>query len=191
MGSTAVRAQVNRPRGRGRAGEVRGTLLGKACGLFSSVALLGACAASSIDRVTAQYDAVEHQISLGDAKDHVLSILEPTQEALPRNARKKPDPLPQGRRPRGDLLYADQPPAGRHHHRRRVHALHLQRRQAGRYRLAPHRRHQEPGPGQTAPGPAPRIWTQKDHYLLTTGTRASPRWQTAPGRPENRPGPCR
>ncbi|MCE2484561.1 MAG: DUF3192 domain-containing protein [Desulfurellaceae bacterium] len=91
MGSTAVRAQVNRPTGRGQAGDVRGTLLSKACGLFGIVAMLGACTASSIDRATAQYDAVEHQIALGDAKDQVLSILEPTQASLPRNARKKPD----------------------------------------------------------------------------------------------------
>ena len=91
MGVTHARAQVNRPAERGRACDVRGTLLSKACGLFGIVALLGACTASSIDRATAQYDAVEHQIDLGDAKDHVLSILEPTQESLPRNARKKPD----------------------------------------------------------------------------------------------------
>ena len=91
MGVTHARAQVNRPAERGRARDERGTLLSKACGLFGIVALLGACTASSIDRATAQYDAVEHQIDLGDAKDHVLSILEPTQESLPRNARKKPD----------------------------------------------------------------------------------------------------
>jgi hypothetical protein len=91
MGSTSVRAQVNRPTGRGRARDVRGTLLRTSFGLFGIVAILGACTASSIDRATAQYDAVEHQISLGDAKDRVLSILEPTQESLHRNARKKPD----------------------------------------------------------------------------------------------------
>lgn len=73
------------------ASKIRSPSIRKAVCLFGLVVMLGACTASSIDRVTAQYDAVEHQINLGDAKDHVLSILEPTQAALPRNARKKPD----------------------------------------------------------------------------------------------------
>lgn len=64
----------------------------KAVLVISALTLLSGCGAGYyIDQATSKYDAVEHQVNLGDPKEKVLAILEPTQESVPRNSRKKPD----------------------------------------------------------------------------------------------------
>lgn len=60
--------------------------------LLLGTTLLSACSTGfGIDRAIAEYDAVEDRIRLGDAKDAVLVILEPTQVSVPRSGRKKSD----------------------------------------------------------------------------------------------------
>jgi hypothetical protein len=44
-----------------------------------------------IDKAISRYEAVESQIQLGDPKDKVLSIIEPTQRELESSWRKKPE----------------------------------------------------------------------------------------------------
>ena len=44
-----------------------------------------------IDRAISKYEAVADHIELGDSIEQVLAILEPTQEGLPRSARKSPE----------------------------------------------------------------------------------------------------
>lgn len=55
---------------------------------FLIVALLSGCVGMQIDSAISEYEAVASQVELGDSKDKVLSILEPTQEGVPKNARK-------------------------------------------------------------------------------------------------------
>lgn len=52
---------------------------------------LTGCVGLMIDSSIRQYDEVADQISLGDSKEHVVSILAPTQSSLPGNSRKRPD----------------------------------------------------------------------------------------------------
>ena len=44
-----------------------------------------------IDQSIAQYETVEGQIQLGDSKEKVIEILEPTQKSLSSEWRKKPE----------------------------------------------------------------------------------------------------
>lgn len=55
---------------------------------FLIAALLSGCVGMQIDSAISEYEAVASQVELGDSKDKVLSILEPTQEGVPKNARK-------------------------------------------------------------------------------------------------------
>jgi hypothetical protein len=48
--------------------------------LLVSVALTG-CVGMQIDRAISKYEAVADRVELGDSKDKVLAILQPTQES--------------------------------------------------------------------------------------------------------------
>ncbi len=66
-------------------------MIKKSLVLLTCIAISACSAGYRIDQATAQYDRVEDQVSLGDAKEKVLAILRPTQESVPRNSRKKAD----------------------------------------------------------------------------------------------------
>ncbi len=64
--------------------------------LKASVALLAlltvsACAGFQIDSGIAKYNAVADRVQLGDSRNKVLSILNPTQKEMPQNSKKNPD----------------------------------------------------------------------------------------------------
>ena len=64
--------------------------------LKASVALLAlltvsACAGFQIDSGIAKYNAVADRVQLGDSRNKVLSILNPTQKGIPQRNRKNPD----------------------------------------------------------------------------------------------------
>ena len=52
---------------------------------------VSACTGFQIDRGIAKYNAVADRVQLGDSRDYVLSILNPTQEGIPQGNRKNPD----------------------------------------------------------------------------------------------------
>jgi len=55
-------------------------------------AALAACATmNAVDRAIADFDAAARQVQLGDSKDKVLAILEPTQSGLASSQRKRPE----------------------------------------------------------------------------------------------------
>jgi len=58
--------------------------------LLIAVALTG-CVGIQIDRAISKYEAVAEQVELGDSKDKVLAILQPTQEGVPKSSRKNPE----------------------------------------------------------------------------------------------------
>lgn len=58
--------------------------------LLGSAAILAACATmNSIDRAITGFEVAATKVQLGDAKDKVLAILEPTQSALAASQRKR------------------------------------------------------------------------------------------------------
>jgi len=63
----------------------------KAAAAFLIAVLLSGCAGMQIDSAISEYEAVAGQVELGDSKDKVLTILEPSQEGLPKSARKNPE----------------------------------------------------------------------------------------------------
>jgi hypothetical protein len=58
--------------------------------LWMAVALEG-CVGMQIDNTISKYEAVADRVQLGDGKDKVLAILQPTQEGLPKSGRKNPE----------------------------------------------------------------------------------------------------
>lgn len=62
-------------------------------GFFLAVALaaMSACTTNDIGRSVASYDQVKGQVNLGDSRQQVLSLLEPTQAYLDAASRKVPD----------------------------------------------------------------------------------------------------
>ena len=58
---------------------------------FLIVVLLSGCVGMQIDSAISEYEAVAGQVELGDSKDKVLAILEPSQEGVPKRARKSPE----------------------------------------------------------------------------------------------------
>ncbi len=50
-----------------------------------------ACVERQIDSGIAKYNAVADRVQLGDSRNKVLSILNPTQEGIPQKNRKNPD----------------------------------------------------------------------------------------------------
>ena len=56
-----------------------------------SLGILTGCVALQIDQASREFNKVQDQVSLGDFKDKVLAILNPTQENVPLNSRKKAD----------------------------------------------------------------------------------------------------
>jgi hypothetical protein len=65
--------------------------MGKYIVLVLCSALLGGCMVSQIDRSISKYYSVADQVELGNSKEQVLAILQPTQENLPVVHRKRPD----------------------------------------------------------------------------------------------------
>ena len=59
--------------------------------LLVVVLLVAGCAALQIDPCIKRYHATAPQISLGDSKEKVCSVLNPTQEGLPDGAKKPPE----------------------------------------------------------------------------------------------------
>ena len=64
--------------------------------LKTPVALLAlltvsACVVYQIDSSIAKYNAVADRVQLGDSRNKVLSILNPTQKEMPQNSKKNPD----------------------------------------------------------------------------------------------------
>lgn len=55
---------------------------------FLIAVLLSGCVGMQIDSAISEYEAVAGQVELGDSKDKVLAILEPSQEGVPKRARK-------------------------------------------------------------------------------------------------------
>ncbi|MDD5451748.1 MAG: hypothetical protein PHT49_07650 [Desulfovibrionales bacterium] len=58
--------------------------------LLAAVALTG-CISMQIDSAISKYETVADQVELGDSKEKVLAILQPTQEGLPKSCRKNPE----------------------------------------------------------------------------------------------------
>ena len=59
----------------------------KAILLIVPILMLTGC----IDEAIRRYDAVAHQVQLGESKEKVLSLLMPTQEPLARKHQKRPE----------------------------------------------------------------------------------------------------
>ena len=57
---------------------------------FLALLTVSACA-YQIDSSIAKYNAVADRVQLGDSRNKVLSILNPTQKGMPQNSRKNPD----------------------------------------------------------------------------------------------------
>lgn len=56
--------------------------------LFISIIYLSACSNLHIDRAINEYLQLAEQIQLGDSKESVLAVLQPTQDTVVRNERK-------------------------------------------------------------------------------------------------------
>jgi hypothetical protein len=52
---------------------------------------LAGCLATQIDGAISRYEAVADQVELGDSREKVLDMLQPTQEGIPKPNRKRPD----------------------------------------------------------------------------------------------------
>jgi hypothetical protein len=63
----------------------------KTAAAFLIATLLSGCAGMQIDSAISRYETVAGQVELGDSKDKVLTILEPSQEGLPKRASKNPE----------------------------------------------------------------------------------------------------
>lgn len=59
--------------------------------LTTVVAAVAGCVEIPIDNAIRKYNAVASQVNLGDSKESVLSILNPSQERLSRGLRKNPE----------------------------------------------------------------------------------------------------
>ncbi len=61
--------------------------------LVTLLALLtvSACTAFQIDSSISKYNAIADRVQLGDSRNKVLSILNPTQKGIPQKNRKNPD----------------------------------------------------------------------------------------------------
>ena len=58
--------------------------------LLGSAAMLAACATmNSVDRAITDFESAATKVQLGDSKENVLAILEPTQSALAASQRKR------------------------------------------------------------------------------------------------------
>lgn len=53
--------------------------------------VLVGCTSMKIDSAISEYEAKAERVELGDSKDEVLSVLQPTQEAIPSENRKRPE----------------------------------------------------------------------------------------------------
>jgi hypothetical protein len=58
--------------------------------LFVTITFVG-CVGLRIDRAILEYNVVADQVELGDDKEKVLSVLQSTQEVLPKSAAKNPE----------------------------------------------------------------------------------------------------
>ena len=58
--------------------------------LLCAVTLTG-CVGMQIDSAISKYEAVADRVELGDSKDKVLAILQPTQDGVPKSNRKNPE----------------------------------------------------------------------------------------------------
>ena len=52
---------------------------------------VSACPGIQIDMSISKYNAVADRVQLGDSRNKVLSILNPTQKEMPQNSKKNPD----------------------------------------------------------------------------------------------------
>lgn len=52
---------------------------------------LSGCAGMQIDIAISKYESLSDKVELGDSKERVLAILQPTQDNLPKSARKNPE----------------------------------------------------------------------------------------------------
>ena len=59
--------------------------------LVTSVFPIQGCAPLFIDHAVSEYESSAHKVTLGDPKEKVLSILEPTQSGLSAEDRKQPE----------------------------------------------------------------------------------------------------
>lgn len=58
--------------------------------LLVAVFLTG-CVGMQIDSAISKYEAVADRVELGDSKEKVLAILQPTQDGVPQSSRKNPE----------------------------------------------------------------------------------------------------
>ncbi|TKB87437.1 MAG: DUF3192 domain-containing protein [Nitrospira sp.] len=59
--------------------------------MLSAFLVLTGCVSMQIDSAISKYAATAEQVELGDTKEKVLAILAPTQENVPKSARKSSD----------------------------------------------------------------------------------------------------
>ena len=59
--------------------------------MLSAVFVFTGCVGMMIDSAISKYEATADQVELGDSKEKVLAILAPTQEGVPKSARKNSD----------------------------------------------------------------------------------------------------
>jgi hypothetical protein len=59
--------------------------------MLSAVFVLTGCLGMMIDSAISKYEATADQVELGDSKEKVSAILAPTQEGVPKSARKNSD----------------------------------------------------------------------------------------------------
>ena len=65
--------------------------MNKQLALLLMVVGLSGCVGMQIDSAISKYETVAEQVELGDSKDKVLAILQPTQEGVPKSSRKNPE----------------------------------------------------------------------------------------------------
>ncbi len=65
--------------------------MNKQLALLVMVVGLAGCVGMQIDSAISKYEAVAEQVELGDSKEKVLAILQPTQEGVPKSSRKNPE----------------------------------------------------------------------------------------------------
>ena len=59
--------------------------------LLLCVVSLTGCVGMQIDGAISKYEAVADRVELGDGKEKVLAILQPTQDGVPKSSRKNPE----------------------------------------------------------------------------------------------------
>jgi len=65
--------------------------MNKQLALLVMVVGLAGCVGMQIDSAISKYEAIAEQVELGDSKEKVFAILQPTQKGVPKSSRKNPE----------------------------------------------------------------------------------------------------